>query len=192
MNAIEVKNATDHQLFELIQKDQEPAFDELYNRYWEQLFATIFSLTSEKAAAQDITQEIFIKLWLKRKHIENQNIVGYLFKIGKLEAYQHLRRHKISEKILAQVELIAFSIDTEDKVNFAMAQEQYSKCLEQLPTKTKEIFKLSREEHLTYQEISEQLGISVKAVEYHMANALRHFRLHFSEFMTALILLLIQ
>ena len=190
MTAAKLSNHSDEKLFELIKKGNELAFDTLYNRYWEVLYTKTASLLSDESAAQDIIQNLFIKLWIRRAEIRNDNIVGFLFKVAKQESLLHLRKGKISQRVLDHATRLSagFSNDTEEVVNFNQVNEQYESSLKSMPHKTQEVFKLSRIEKLTNQEISNHLKISVKTVEYHISNALKHLRAHLTEFTTVVLL----
>ena len=180
---------TDHQLFELIKQGNEGAFDELFNRRWEEIYTTVAAILANQEAAQDIVQDLFIKVWTNREEIENTNITGFLFKIAKLESYQYLRKNKIRQQLLDQFNNLTFAHDTEDKINFSEVKKYYRESLKTMPEKTRIIFKLSRIENLSNQEISKKLDISVKTVEYHMSNALKHLRQHLADLMSILILM---
>lgn len=184
-----LSNLSDEKLFALVKRGNELAFDALFTRHWKNLYRTVASFLSDKAAAEDIVQDIFFRLWTRRQVIETDNIAAYLFKAAKLQSYRQLRNKKITAGVLERANNLAFAYDTENQINFSQVQEHYQACLESMPEKTRLVFKMSRIENCSHQEIAEALGITVKTVEYHISNALRLLRRHMTEFISMLFFL---
>ena len=132
----------------------------------------------------DILQDIFVKIWLKRGNIKNVDTFNaYIFTITKNAVVSYFR-----EKIKFQVfetrvkQLVVNKFDSmEESVEYGDLKEKADSIIEQLPDRRKEIFKLCRQEGLSYKEIAEKLGISVKTVEDHMLHANRYLRKHLKE-----------
>jgi len=181
---------TDESLFSLIRKDNHLAFDQIFIRHWEKLFRTVYTILEDEETARDTVQDLFAKLWLKRGEIKIENVSGYLFQAIKFQAFQHLRQKKIDKKILGRVEKIAFGLTTEEAVNFNEVNEEYQKAVDSLPERSQEIFKLSRMDNLSNQDISKRLDISIKTVEYHISIALKQLRSRMTEFISVVLFLI--
>lgn len=190
MATIKLHNLSDQKLFALVKEGNDLAFDTLFSRYWEELYSTVASFLSDTSVAQDIVQNLFIKVWMRREEIKNDNIAGYLFKAAKQESLLQLRKNKISQRVLDRVTHLIFAYDTEDQVNFSQFKEHFELGLNALPEKTQEVFRMSRMEHLSNREISDQLRISIKTVEYHISNALKHLKYNLREFIPLVLLTL--
>ncbi len=188
MKSEKLNKLSDEKLFALVKKGNELAFDALFGRFCEELYTTVASILSDTSAAQDIVQNLFIKVWTRREDISNDNIAGYLFKVAKQESLLRLRKNKITKGVLDRAANLAFAYDTENQINFSQAQEHLELSLKMLPEKTQEVFRLSRMGGLSNKEISEQLQISIKTVEYHISNALKHLKFNLREIISLLLL----
>lgn len=127
-------------------------------------------------ASSDITQEVFVNLWDKRRKTQIDCLSGYLYGMTRNQVFKHLRSGKIAQVHLTRITQITSLNQTEQMVNFHQLQEQYSASLNGLPERCREVFYLSRNEHLSTQEIATRLQISPKTVENQITKALKHLR----------------
>lgn len=166
---------------ELIQKLKEgddEAFSAIYKLYWEKVynFSRLYLASSEDVA--EIVQEVFIKLWETRHLIdEEQSFEGFLFIITRNQIFNYSRKRlNYSFLKMTVMQSIEKSYEEEDQLEIADLKKHLSVLISQLPERQQEIFRLSRERHMTYKQIAEQLSISEKTVEYHMTAALKYLR----------------
>ena len=145
------------------------AFRNYYDTYYEQLCCFLNFYTHDVAVIEDVIQEVFLKLW--------DSLITYLFRAAKNRVLNYLRdeenRHQLLENWFnQQLEerkyKDCFDIDALTKV--------VNRAIEQLPERCREIFSLSRKEGLSYRQIAERLGISVKTVETQISIALKRIR----------------
>lgn len=163
-------------------------FSELYLAYYPRLVKYAKDFVVFEEDAENITQDVFACLWEKRESIEYVgNMNAYLFRLVRNRCLDYLK-HKVSEQ--RYVENAQSSFETELKLKLqslerceasAPYEAQDMKLLiraaiDSLPQRCREIFVLSRFEHLKYKEISERLGISVNTVECQMGIALKRLR----------------
>jgi RNA polymerase sigma-19 factor, ECF subfamily len=167
----------DQELLALISQDDHQAFDEVYRRYWEVLVKTAYNVTQEKEVCHDCVQEIFVSLWAKRRHVEIRDLSRYLFRAVRLKVFEHLRNGNIAQKHLDRMSFIISSNNIEQITNRNELKMELDLSLSKLPERCKEVFELSRFEHLSHAEISNQLNISAKTVEGHITKALKQLRL---------------
>jgi RNA polymerase sigma-70 factor (ECF subfamily) len=174
-----VKNASDIELFNNIQKHHKPAFDELFRRYYSPLCRFALKITNSEEKSEEAVQEFFVRLWEHRNNLLiSQSVASYLFKSVRLKVYEQFRSEQIKEKHEETFAQNLSFIDEDDNNEFDSYQLA---CLiwgavDQLPEKCRQIFKLSRDEGLTYNEIAEHLGISAKTVENQMGIAFKKLR----------------
>jgi len=153
------------------------AFDELFKIYSGKIFNfTRFFLKSIEEA-EEITQEVFVAVWENRSKIDpKKSFSSYIFGIAKNKIFNLIRQkvHYIQfiEKNSEENEII------NDEKNFLNKELQnlINECIENLPPKRKEIFKLSREEGLTYKEIAEKLNISENTVDVQIRKSLKQLQ----------------
>lgn len=175
MNSKSNSTASDKLLIEQISKGNELAFAHFYNRHWDSVFISAFKVLKDEEACKDIVQELFLGIWESTNLKEIENVKGYLHKSVRYKVLMLLRKEKVSEKHLSTMETLVGNT-TEEQLDFVEMNETIEKSIEALPTKCQEVFRLSRLENLTNQEIAQRLSISIRTVETHISNALRQIR----------------
>lgn len=140
-------------------------YNHLFMRYYSRLCLYVFGIIKNRPASEDIVQELFIKIWDGRATIKmHENILSYLFKACKNSALNYLRDDANRKKSLEKLMLEETPIDHDflEEEEFITHLEN---CIEQLPERSKQVFKLSRFEGRRQKEIAETLGISVKTIK---------------------------
>ena len=166
------------ELIRRFKNGDEDAFSFLYKHYWEKVygFTRLYLVSSEDIA--EVVQEVFIKLWEARHLIdEEQPFEGFLFIITRNMIFNYSRK-KLNYSFLKVTVLQAMDqeYEEENKLELSDLKKYLSVLISQLPPRQQEIFRMSREQNLTYKQIAEQLSISEKTVEYHMGLALKYLR----------------
>lgn len=165
----------DSKYIELLKNGNYQAFDTLFKKYAEKLYAFALSITRSPYVAEEITQITFLKVW-DRRHLlkEHFSFKSYLFSIVYNETISFLRKENSEKaKISHYTSSIDFKSDeTEFKIEFRNLENIAKQVINNFPEKRKEIFILSREQGFTNKEIANQLNISVKTVENQMTKAL--------------------
>jgi RNA polymerase sigma-70 factor (ECF subfamily) len=159
--------------------DNEAIFEQLFKKHFRELHAYGFSLLKDWDVAEEIVQSLFLKLWEKNEwgHIQT-SIKSYLYKSVYHDSLNYIRRQKVQLKYQTTT---AYSMkdhtdDAAGKLKMGELEQHLQRALAKLPEKCRAIFHLSRFEELKYQEIANQLDISIKTVETHMGKALRILR----------------
>ena len=173
---------TDTALWEAIVRDDESAFKVVYDRYWSKIFSTAFYYLHDRDACSEIVHDIFLDIWQRRHHLDIHSLPNYLTSAARYQVYKRLQQNK-SAKILyfgSMEEPIGRSSVNlgEQHLLDRDLQERMQASLNSLPDRCREIFLLSRKEHLSISEIADRLGISKRTVENQLTHALRHLR-HF-------------
>ena len=154
------------------------AFKAVFAFYHEGIFNFVHYKLGNVAAAEDIVQDVFIKLWENRHQIkEERSLKSYLFTIANNLALNYLRHSRVAIKF--QQAQMQESLTAESPQNLLEKKEFHEKllaCIAELPEKTRLVFMMSRMENLSYKEIAERLDISIKTVESHIGNALKTLR----------------
>lgn len=183
-----LKHLGDLELLDLLSQSNRFAFSEIYNRYWEELFRLAFNILNDKDTSEDILQEIFINIWQRRHQVTISNLWGYLFRAVKLKVLEHLRNGRIRQNHLSRISTITFVNHTEDRIRLKEVEQAFDRSVAKLPGRCKEVFQLSRFEHLSNKQIANRLKISVKTVEGHLTVALKRLHKDLSEFVSILLL----
>ena len=152
------------------------AYEELFNRYYQKLKHFTHQFTKSEFIAEEIVQEVFINLWVKRDKIDlNLSFNGYIYRITRNLLINHLKKMARDEKALEE---FWRNMDKEkDDVSEQILDKEYSRHLEEainkLPRQKQLIFRLSREEGKSHYQIAEELGISKNTVKNHMVVAMK-------------------
>jgi len=162
----------------------EKDFEKVYNSLWSKLYCVAYNYFRDKTTAQEIVQDVFVNLWMKRESInEITNLESYLFKSVRNKIYDQFDKIASQEKLKQQVALQSSekTDSTKEDIEYADTLELINQEIDLLPTKTKKIFRLSRFDQYTNDEIAGRLHLSGKSVEYHITRALKRLRLRLNE-----------
>jgi RNA polymerase sigma-70 factor (ECF subfamily) len=169
-----------HELMaEGLRKGDRKAFEEIFNTYYKALCRYCARIVYDADVAEEIVQDLFCKLWVKREELEIEtSLRAYLYRAVLNHSINYLNHWKTEEKYR---KYIGFQTDNNDRepaqrLEAKEMQKLISLALQNMPQKRREIFQLSRDEGLKNQEIAEYLNISVKTVEAQMTKALDYFR----------------
>lgn len=150
----------------------------IYDKYWNQLYNSAFNILKDQQACEDIIQDVFINLWNKREFIEIKvSLKAYLFASTRYEVYRQVRLGNVREDIFDHIHERMATPTEYGNIEHKELLSQINSIVENLSTKCKEVYKLSREEQLSHKEIASQLDISTKTVENHLSKALRQLRI---------------
>jgi RNA polymerase sigma-70 factor, ECF subfamily len=193
-------NYESNQLFENIQLGDKAAFEALFKKLYPRLNDFAYKVVKNSDIAKDIVQDVFIKIWEKRKEVETINIEAFIFKAVKNQCLTHIKHIKIVENVnlklsnISEVEEL-YRIDFVGNEPYLLIekelQQQIERVINTLPEQCKNVFKLSRVDGLKNREIAENLGINIKNVERHITRALVEFRNHFSDKIPVAVIILI-
>lgn len=154
----------------------EEIIEVFFRQHYGTLCKSVNRLLLDPAMAEDLVQEVFIRVWEKRDHLDlNERFIFYLKKSCYHAALSFLSSGK-QHKGLGESPPGAGHNPSEEHLFHLELQEAVRRSLGKLPEKTQLIFSLSRYEEMTYREIAAELKISVKAVEKHMSAALRQLK----------------
>lgn len=180
-------------LLDLIQKDDKVAFYQLYERYCRKLYAFTLKYIKRKEDAEEIVQEIFIRIWEHRNTIDiNSSFESFLFTIAYNVNISFLRKKSYELKYieyLKSIQHIENADDLVEKIHFNDLNDKIQSLLNKLTPRQREIFKLSREKGLSHGEIAKILNISVNTVKKHMANILAYLKSHIDKYLIFILLL---
>lgn len=157
-------------------QSEQMAFKQLFDQYYEAIRNFLYYKSGEIALAEDLTQEAFLILWKKRANIDPDKVKSYLYTIANNLFLNEVKHQKVVMKFHQQP-ISTTSIETPQ---YLMEEGEFRNKLEQaissLPEKNRVVFLMNRIEKLTYREIADRLGLSVKAVEKRMHKALLQLR----------------
>jgi RNA polymerase sigma-70 factor, ECF subfamily len=193
-------NTESNQLFYLIQNDDKNAFEVLFKKLYPRLKDFASKVVKDEDIAKDIVQDVFIKLWEKKKTVETINIEAFIFKSVKNQCLTHIKHLKIVENVnsnlsnLSEVEEL-YRIDFVRNEPYILIEKelqiQIESVVDLLPSQCRNVFMLSRVDGMKNREIAEKLGINIKNVERHITRALREFKKHLGDTIPLVIIILV-
>jgi RNA polymerase sigma-70 factor (ECF subfamily) len=184
------KSNTD--LLKLLKKGNIRAFDAIYEKYSKRLYVFVFRYIKQKTDAEEIVQEVFLKIWESREKIDlYSSFDSFLFTIAYNNTISLLRKRVNEKKYLEHLKHKQQVSDNEGiiaEMHFKEIEKRVKSLLEQLTPRQKEIFYLSREEGLTHEEIAKKLNISANTVKNHLVATLAFLKSGISGNMLAIML----
>jgi RNA polymerase sigma-70 factor (family 1) len=181
----------DEELLNLVkQHEDESAFREVYNRYWREVFMVAYRKVKNKEIAEELTQNLFLSIWEKRKDVVILNLHPWLLGAVKYSVINYYKSQIVHEKYIRHIHSTAQgSVSTTEQMTLqADLTDAIEKGVSLLPQKTQQVFKLSRFENRSVKEISRDLNISEKAVEYHITQSLKWMKVYLKDYLITLLL----
>lgn len=157
--------------------DDQLAYKRLFELFSKGMLAFAFTLVRSREVAEEIVSDVFIKIWLHRKNLPGiRNLRLYLYTSTRNLSLNYLRRGNPEFALdLSGIEAdAAFSWDNPEELFITRElRRRISGTVEQLPPKCRLIFRLVKEDGLSYREVSELLQISSKTIESQIGIALK-------------------
>ena len=153
------------------------AFKQLFKHYYTGLFQFAASIVKIKEVAEEIVEDLFVKIWNKRSTIVNiSNLRVYLYVSIKNQCLNYINRRADTHVMdLNQLDVICTELvpNPEDLMVATELLQLVNKAIHELPPKCRIVYKLVKEDELSYKEVAEILDISPRTVENHIAVAVR-------------------
>ena len=165
-------------LQQLIAGDAE-SFRKIYEYYQGKIFLLALRLTKSKSEAEEIVQKVFVRLWEKRENIKiERNFNAYILTITKNLVVDGLKKAAYDKTIQQKIyqNMQALQNTTVDLLIEKELTRLHQQAVDQLSPQKKIVFRLSREEELSYEEIAEKLGVSKNTVRNQMSDSLKSIR----------------
>jgi RNA polymerase sigma-70 factor (ECF subfamily) len=157
----------------------EKAFATLFHWYRDKVYSAAFRLTHSNFLAEEVVQDVFLKLWVKRDVLlEIAGFEDYLFIMTRNHVFSALKRMARQQQLVddLQLELPAGENTTYNRILDLEIAEIVHQAVELLPAQQKQVYLMSKEQELKRDEIAKKLRISSETVKTHLARALRHIR----------------
>lgn len=178
-------------LLKRVAEDNEEAFRELFDRYKSSFYAVAFRMSRSAYVAEEIVQEVFVQIWLKRQLIaEAKNPSGYLITILHNCVYAHFRKSAKEKRI--QDLLTETRQEHEPGPEWVLLEKEHrgliEKIINRLPPQQKTIYKLAKQEGISREKIANQLNLSPNTVRNHLAAAVEYLRISLKKGISGLFL----
>ncbi len=186
------QSASDDTLAERIRSGDESAFESLIAKHYSSLLHYVIGRVNSADDAEDILQEIFVRLWRRREEIQlHSEFRAYLFTAARNQLLNHQRserRKQFVQHTIAQTSMFEIPEDIiSSEVDQTALVQSLQIAIAALPDRAREVWELHRNHNLTYPEIAATLGLSINTVKSHMARAMAGIRAALGPFLVVLI-----
>ena len=161
-----------------IARGDERAFKKLFDLYKRRFYSVVLKMTRSDEVAEDIVQDVFMNIWNKRERlVDIDNPSSYFFTAVYRRIYHHYRKIAQEKKLLQVAPPVKESVNTTDEMVLARESNKLiSQAITKLPPQQQRVFKLSKQEGLSREDVARQLQISPNTVKNHLADALKFIR----------------
>ncbi len=170
----------------LTQIHSRKGFEALFREHYDGLCTYVYFYLKDRAASEEVVQELFFNLWKKREELEiTTSVKSYLYKSARnhsLNVIKHIEVRENYKKLNEEQRSEAESHSHHD-MEVGELQARISKAIDKLPPERQKIFMMSRYEDLKYREIADKLDLSVKTVEAQMGKALKFLREELADYL---------
>jgi RNA polymerase sigma-70 factor (family 1) len=169
----------DQQAWVSLQEGREDAFEMIFKAYYQPLCRYAYTFLNDTDEAEEIVQTSFVAIWDKRTQVEIQtSLKSYLYRTVRNNCLNAIKHNKVRQQhaLYTQAGGEPTNESVTESVEGSELEQKIQLALQTLPEQCRLIFQLSRFEELKYQEIADQLELSVKTVENQMGKALRLMR----------------
>jgi len=173
----------------------EQAFEQVFKSHFKELHSYACAILKDDAVAEGVVQNVFLKLWEKADTLQyQQSITGYLYRSVHNLALNHLKHQKVKQAydVYATQKSIQQHETANRQLHLKELQYHFSEAMNELPEQCRTIFQMSRFREMKYQEIADELAISIKTVEAQMSKALKVLRVKLADFLPILMLTLLK
>ncbi len=169
---------TNNEWFINLAKGDEDAFRQIFHYYNARLQPFVFGLVKSSAVAEEIVQDVFMKLWIHRVAVsEKDNPSSWLFTVAANQSFTYLRKMATERKFIeeAKRKMEEAAGDSTPEISFLSREAEglIKSAMDALPPQRKLIFQMSRFEELTHKQIAEKLEISPNTVKNQLVSAIR-------------------
>jgi RNA polymerase sigma-70 factor (ECF subfamily) len=174
-----MQSSEDIELLSQITSGNKKAFEKCFNKHWHVLFTFADKMLKSNDDAKDIVQLVFISLWGRREQLQiTGSLQNYLLQAVRFQSLKRLKEIMDSPENLERVQENYLPVlnDIWDKLNETDVFKEIEEQLESLPSKTREMFLLSRRHHLSIAEIAVRMGLSEKTVRNQLHIAIKTLR----------------
>lgn len=189
---LDLNSLNDIQLLNLIKADHEQAFEEIYNRYWKQLYGFAYKRVKSREVAEEIVQDFLTNFWASRHKLNVQtSFEGYIYTSIKNLVLNYFAKEARKTAVFESLYSNASYQDnsTEEVISLHELNTVIAKEVSYLPVKCRSVFELSRMQNKTNKEIAQVLGISEKTVEGHLSKAIKRLKVSINMLLAAVIAL---
>lgn len=170
-------------------------FEKIFHFYFPRLSKFADAYLADWEESRNISQEVLLTLWQKKESLaEDSNINGYLLTLTRNHCLNYLKSFhgKVSKSAVLELNYLSLQYMDENLLQYEELEQAVMAAIDSLPEQCRKVFRMSRFENLSHQEIAASLQISQKTVENHISKALSTLRIKLKPYIGILILIMAQ
>jgi RNA polymerase sigma-70 factor (ECF subfamily) len=184
---------TETTILSRIKQGDKSAFSFIFNLYYADLVNFAFNFTKDRDTSEEIVQDIFVRFWENRHSLTiNSSLKSFLLRSVQNRCIDWIRHLDIQDRYRSAI-LINPLLTENDTDNYILYSELHSaleQALDLLPEEITKTFRMNRYDGLTYQEIADKLGISIRSVEVRIGKALQLLREKLKDYLIPILIML--
>ena len=188
-----IQKESENALVEKLKNNSKSAFSVIFLTYYKDLVRFAFRFTKNADLSEEIVQDVFVKVWEERSTLEiHHSLKSFLLKSVQNLSIDRLRHLNIVNKYASLV-LDNPVLSDNATENYLLRDElelNYIRAMEKIPAEYADVYRMSRVEAQSYQEIAQKLGVSVRTVEVRVGKALSLLREELKDFLITIVLIL--
>ncbi len=179
----------DRELIQFLKDDDQEAFREIYDRYWKRILFKAVKKVNDISLAEEVVQDVFLSIWNRRHGLMIEGDLGTYLAAA---VFYNVVRARCRKRRELEVHCEAMSgrsgteNTTENMLAFKILNDDIVRYVSALPTQTRLVYRLHKEEGRSYREIASYLNISPKTVDYHISKAVKGLRATLSSLFSAI------
>lgn len=180
-----MNNISEYNLLQKLKKGDLKAYQQLYDRYHLQVYNWALKFVKIPAIAEDIVQDVFLKIWVIRERLNPQlSFPAFIYRICRNRAFSDLKKIAVSGRLTLDVmeQFRSLKESPEDLAIWNQYEVLLENAIRKLPKQRQKVFKLCRQGGKTYEEVAEELCISKNTVKEHMVMAVKNIREYFYQY----------
>ncbi|HWV66662.1 RNA polymerase sigma factor [Chitinophaga sp.] len=166
------------ELLEMLAEDSEYAFASIFDHYRPRVQGTAVKLLKSTSLAEEVVQDVFLKLWLKRREMNTvSHLSAFILTMTRNLVFDRFKKKVHEAAYRKHIEQLPAVInDTDHKVRTSLAGKVLQHAIDGLPARQKQVYEMVRIQGLSMEEISENLSISKSTAKGHLTAALQSIR----------------
>ncbi|QHS55906.1 sigma-70 family RNA polymerase sigma factor [Mucilaginibacter sp. 14171R-50] len=169
-------------LIQQLQQGSERAFTVLYDQFSQPIYRNILRLVKDEDIAQELLQDLFLKIWEIRKNIKQEgSFKSFLNKVAENMVYMHFRKIAKDNRLIEKLVISYADYETNnEESNLSEENLDFLQiAIGTLPPQRKQIYTLCKLEGKSYEEVSNLLGISTSTISNQIVKANKTVKQHF-------------
>jgi RNA polymerase sigma-70 factor (family 1) len=193
MQVPDYEQHTDQYLLQQLTHNDQAAFTAIYQRYWKALFREAMNVLRAQKEAEDCVQELFVSLWRRRETLAvTTSLAAYLHTAVRYQCIdiieKDMKRGGYLKDFTSYMEEQQAMPSVEEEMYARDLAANIDQVMDKMPGKMREVFRLSRQEHLTHREIADRLNISEETVKKQIYLALKILKSHLGDASLAMLI----